>query len=135
MGLWRELVTLLGRWTRRRAGSVVASRPSLPEESDTGVDRDDDEPFFPDPVEIPITDSIDLHYFPPSDVGEIVDAYLEAAAERGLREVRIIHGRGRGVQRHRVRIHLERSPHVESFADAPGDRGGWGATLARLRVD
>jgi DNA-nicking Smr family endonuclease len=89
---------------------------------------------FPEPVEIPIGDSLDLHYFPPRDIGEIVDAYLEAAAERGFREVRIIHGRGRGVQRHRVHQHLARSPFVERFSEAPADRGGWGATLVWLRV-
>ena len=99
----------------------------------SGSDDEDDDPGLPDPVVIPIEDSIDLHFFPPRDVGEIVDAYLEAAAERGFREVRIIHGRGRGVQRHRVRIHLERSPHVEAFRDAPAERGGWGATLVWLR--
>lgn len=84
-------------------------------------------------MEIPIGDSIDLHRFRPAEVGEVVDAYLEAAWEKGLRELRIIHGRGRGVQRNRVRVHLERSPYVEEFGDAPGERGGWGATLVRLR--
>ena len=94
---------------------------------------EDPEEFGPDStVVVPIEESIDLHFFPPRDVGEIVDAYLEAARERGFREVRIIHGRGRGVQRHRVHRHLARSPHVDSFEEAPADRGGWGATLARL---
>jgi DNA-nicking Smr family endonuclease len=116
---------LLGWLTPRRAQRDPAPEP-----------EEEDEPFFDEnePVEIPITDSIDLHYFPPGDVGEIVDAYLEAAAERGLREVRIIHGRGRGVQRNRVRRHLERSVHVQSFADAPADRGGWGATVVALAI-
>src|SRR2546426_12041860 len=94
---------------------------------------DDEGPPFPEPVEIPIGDSLDLHYYPPRDVGEIVDAYLEAVAARGLREVRIIHGRGRGVQRHRVHLHLARSPHVEHFREAPADRGGWGATDGGVR--
>lgn len=94
---------------------------------------DTDGPFG-GPVEIPIEESIDLHLFRPSEVGDVVEAYLEAAAEAGFREVRLIHGRGRGVQRNRVQRLLERSPHVERFADAPGDRGGWGATLAWLRV-
>jgi DNA-nicking Smr family endonuclease len=93
----------------------------------------DDESPFPEPVEIPIGDSLDLHYFHAREIGEVVDAYLEAAAERGIREVRIIHGRGRGVQRHRVHVHLARSPHVEHFEEAPADRGGWGATLVWLR--
>ncbi len=74
---------------------------------------------LPETVEIPIGDSIDLHWFRPSETGDVVDAYLEAAAEAGYREVRIIHGRGRGVQRHRVQRRLARSPHVERFADAP----------------
>ena len=58
----------------------------------------EEEPFE-EPVEIPIEDSIDLHRFRPAEVAEVVEAYLEAAFEKGLREVRIIHGRGRGVQR------------------------------------
>ena len=95
---------------------------------------DGDDSPFPDPVEIPIEESIDLHFFRPSEVADVLDAYLEAARERGFREVRVIHGRGRGVQRGRVQRLLERSPHVERFADAPGDRGGWGATIAWLRL-
>ncbi len=96
-------------------------------------EEDDDAPFEAETVVIPIEESIDLHLFRPSEIGDVVDGYLEAAAERGFREARIIHGRGRGVQRNRVHRHLERSPLVESFRDAPGDRGGWGATIAWLR--
>lgn len=92
----------------------------------------DDGPFD-GPVEIPIEDSLDLHRFRPAEIGEVVDAYLEAAFEKGLHELRLIHGRGRGVQRNRVRVHLARSPLVEHFEDAPGERGGWGATLVWLR--
>lgn len=84
-------------------------------------------------IEIPIEDSIDLHRFRPAEIAEVVEAYLEAAREKGLREVRIIHGRGRGVQRTRVHSRLARSSCVERFADAPADRGGWGATLVWLR--
>ncbi len=97
------------------------------------MNSEDEDPWIPETVEIPIEESIDLHLFRPSEVGDVVDAYLEAAAERGFTEVRIIHGRGRGVQRNRVRVHLARSPFVVRFADAPGDRGGWGATLVWLR--
>jgi DNA-nicking Smr family endonuclease len=96
--------------------------------------EDEDEPLPTEPVEIPIGESLDLHYFPPRDVGELIDAYLEAAAERGFREVRIIHGRGRGVQRHRVHVHLARSAYVLRFEEAPADRGGWGATLVWLQI-
>jgi DNA-nicking Smr family endonuclease len=94
---------------------------------------DDDDPFG-GPIEIPIEASLDLHLFRPSEVGDVVDAYLEAAFEKGLRELRIVHGRGRGVQRNRVRVHLERSSYVERFQDAPGESGGWGATLVWLRA-
>lgn len=94
---------------------------------------DEDAAPFDDPVIVPIEDSIDLHRFRPSETRDVVEGYLEAAAERGFAEVRIIHGRGRGVQRAQVRSVLERSPWVLRFADAPGDRGGWGATLVWLR--
>jgi dsDNA-specific endonuclease/ATPase MutS2 len=94
---------------------------------------DDDAPF-PEPVEIAISEEIDLHRFRPSEVVEVVEAYLEAAVEAGFRRVRIVHGRGRGVQRARVRRALERSAAVEHFEDAPGAAGGWGATVVRLHL-
>lgn len=96
-------------------------------------DEPEDLEPFPETVEIPIEESIDLHWFRPSETGDVVDAYLEAAVAAGFREVRIIHGRGRGVQRHRVHRRLARSPHVERFADAPADLGRWGATRVWLR--
>ena len=79
-----------------------------------------------------IEDSIDLHAFAPRDVLSVVEAYLEAAHERGFREVRLIHGRGTGFQRARVRQLLAAHPLVLRFADAPPSRGGWGATLVWL---
>jgi DNA-nicking Smr family endonuclease len=86
-----------------------------------------------DVVVVPIEDSFDLHVFQPREVASAVEAYLEAAREKGFREVRLIHGKGRGVQRAVVRRILAESPHVERFADAPPGRGTWGATLAWLR--
>ena len=77
-------------------------------------------------------DELDLHTFRPSDVGDLVPDYLEEAAARGFREVRIIHGKGTGVLRTRVHAILERHPLVESFRLA--DRGGWGATIVVLRT-
>ena len=88
---------------------------------------------FDEPIEIPIEDAIDLHRFRPAEIADVVDAYLEAAFEKGLREVRLIHGRGIGVQRERVQKLLARHPLVRGFHDAPPDRGGWGATVAYLR--
>ena len=84
-------------------------------------------------VEIPITDVFDLHTVPPRDAEVIVEAYLEEALERGFRYVRIIHGRGIGVQREMVRRVLARTSFVESFGDAPMEAGGWGATVVTLR--
>ena len=86
-----------------------------------------------DPVVLPIEDAIDLHAFAPRDVASVVEAYLEAATERGLTEVRLIHGRGIGVQRAIVHRLLSGHPLVAGFADAPAERGGWGATVVALR--
>ena len=87
----------------------------------------------PDPVTLPIEDSLDLHAFMPRDVPSVVDEYLFQAVARGLGEVRLIHGRGTGVQRAIVQQILARHPLVLSFSDAPPGRGGWGATIAVLR--
>ena len=86
-----------------------------------------------DPVRIPIGDSLDLHPFRPGETASVVAEYVEEAAAKGFREVRLIHGRGIGVQRTIVREALARSPFVASFSDATPDRGGWGATVAVLR--
>jgi DNA-nicking Smr family endonuclease len=86
-----------------------------------------------DPIHVPIEDALDLHSFGPRDVASVVEEYLREAHARGFREVRIIHGRGIGVQRSIVRAVLSRHLLVASFADAPPERGGWGATLVRLR--
>jgi DNA-nicking Smr family endonuclease len=84
-------------------------------------------------VRLPVEDALDLHPFRPDETAEAVAEYVAAAAAKGFREVRLIHGRGIGVQRTIVRNALSRSPHVLSFEDATPDRGGWGATVARLR--
>jgi len=86
------------------------------------------------PIRIPIEDSIDLHAFAPKEVVSVVEEYLEEAAKRGLRQVRIIHGRGTGTQRRMVRSALSRHPRVEAFGNAPPETGGWGATFVLLRL-
>ncbi len=86
------------------------------------------------PVRLPVEDALDLHAFRPDETASAVTEYVAAAAERGLREVRLIHGRGIGVQRTIVRNALERSPNVVSFEDATPERGGWGATVAILKA-
>jgi dsDNA-specific endonuclease/ATPase MutS2 len=92
----------------------------------------DDNPF-PEPVEIEITDVFDLHTIPPRQVKPVVEEYLREARARGFRVVRIIHGKGRGVQREIVRSVLARTDFVLDWTDAPADAGGLGATIVRLK--
>ena len=87
---------------------------------------------FPDIVEIEITDSLDLHAFHPRDVKAVVTEYLKEAHKKGFRVVRIIHGKGVGVQRETVRNVLAETTFVKSFKNAPEFSGSWGATIAVL---
>jgi dsDNA-specific endonuclease/ATPase MutS2 len=86
-----------------------------------------------DPIRIPITDVFDLHTVPPRDVQAVVEEYLVEARRLGLKALRIIHGRGIGVQREMVRATLARTDFVLDYGDAPGEAGGWGATIVTLR--
>jgi DNA-nicking Smr family endonuclease len=95
---------------------------------------DNDDLFDPEaPIELPITDILDLHSFPPRDAKAVVEEYLREAHKRGFVALWIIHGRGIGVQRDMVRGVLARTPFVASFGDAPLEAGGWGATLVTLQ--
>ncbi|MGO4883504.1 MAG: Smr/MutS family protein [Bryobacteraceae bacterium] len=85
-----------------------------------------------EPIRVPISDVFDLHSVPPRDVQGVVEAYLEEARRLGFRAIRIIHGRGIGVQREIVRKVLARTPYVLDYRDAPAEAGGWGATIATL---
>ena len=87
-----------------------------------------------EPIDLPIEDAIDLHPFRPKDIADVVDSYLDAAIEAGIGEVRLIHGRGIGVQRDRIQRMLAKDPRVIRFYDAPVERGGWGATVAHLKL-
>ena len=86
-----------------------------------------------EPIRIPITDVFDLHSVPPRDAGPVIEEYLAEAHRLGFRALRIIHGRGIGVQREMVRAILARTPFVAEFMDAPAEAGGWGATVVTLR--
>ncbi len=86
-----------------------------------------------EPLEMPIDGTLDLHTFDPREVKELVPHYLRACRERGILEVRIIHGKGTGALRLTVHALLERLPEVESFRLASEDRGNWGATFVFLR--
>jgi len=90
-------------------------------------------PPFNEPVRLPIEGVLDLHAFAPKEIPSVVEEYLCQCRQAGLSEVRLIHGKGKGAQRAVVRRFLVSHPDVLSFADAPPEAGGWGATLVRLR--
>ncbi len=95
------------------------------------TDEDDFNPF-PEPIEIEITDIFDLHTIPPREVKPVVEEYLLQAHRKGFHVVRIIHGKGIGVQREMVRSILARTSFVADWSDAPPDAGGLGATIVRF---
>ena len=88
-----------------------------------------------DAFRIEITDTFDLHPFAPRDVKSAVEVYIEEAHRLGFTRLRIVHGRGIGVQRETVRKILARTPFVIGFSDAPAEAGGWGATIVTLAPD
>ena len=91
-------------------------------------------PFGDEPVEIPINGTLDLHHFAPRDVSDVTRAYLEACQEKGIREVRVVHGKGTGALRETIHAELRRWTDLVDKARL-GDEfsGGWGATLVRLK--
>lgn len=98
------------------------------------MDEQDTTPF-PEPVVIEITDVFDLHTIPPRDVKPVVEEYLYQARAKGFPVVRIIHGKGIGVQREIVCGVLARTHYVVDWSDAPPEAGGMGATIVRLALD
>lgn len=94
----------------------------------------DDEPFDPDAAApLPMDGVLDLHAFAPRDVPDLVPTWLDACKEHGLWQLRIVHGKGRGILRRTVHAILERRTDVVAFGLAPETRGGWGATWVTLR--
>ena len=84
---------------------------------------------------MPIEDVLDLHTFHPRDVPELLEDYFSECIKAGIYAVRIIHGKGKGIQKKRVQGLLGRNPMVQSFQDAPPEAGGWGATVVELKKD
>ena len=126
MGLLHLLRSLFGGGGGPARGAEPPLTPDL-----AGEDVDPFDPFK-EPVRLEIKDVFDLHPIPPREGRAVVEEDLREAHGRGFRSVRIIHGKGVGVQRETVRAVLARTPFVEHFADAPPEAGGWGATVAHL---
>ncbi len=86
-----------------------------------------------EPIQIPIEDVLDLHTFRPRDIADLLETYFDECLKAGILSVRVIHGKGKGIQKKQVRRILQKNPQVKSFKDAPPEAGGWGATLVELK--
>jgi dsDNA-specific endonuclease/ATPase MutS2 len=127
---WREF------WQRWRTARTGSAHLPVDEMSAKHADDESVDPFnpFPEPINLELSDVLDLHTIAPRDVRRAVEAYLGEAQRRGFKSVRLIHGKGRGVQREVVRSILARTPFVLSWTDAPPNAGGLGATIAHLAL-
>jgi DNA-nicking Smr family endonuclease len=85
------------------------------------------------PVRIPIEDVLDLHTFQPRDIPDLLDNYFSECIKAGILSVRVIHGKGKGIQKKQVHSILKRHGLVRNFSEAPAEAGGWGATLVELK--
>jgi Smr domain len=122
----------LARWLMKMMTGEPRRSPFPPDDE---LPESDPADPFPHPVEIVITDVFDLHTILPQDVKRVVEEYLTLARDKGYRSVRIIHGKGIGVQREMVRSILARTPFVADWTDAPPEAGGLGATIVRFQVN
>jgi hypothetical protein len=130
MSLLDWLKTLFAPRRRAEHGSDAAT---IPTDADEG-EYDPENPF-PEPIRLEITDVFDLHTIAPRDVERAVHEYLAEARRAGFRSVRIIHGKGQGVQRRLVHNILARTPFIRDWTDAPPQSGGWGATVAHFKPE
>jgi dsDNA-specific endonuclease/ATPase MutS2 len=128
------LLEWMKRWLARDAQAGAAGRA---QEQTAVEDEAEVDPYnpFPEGVRVEIADVIDLHTINPREVRKVVEEYLLEARRARFRAVRIIHGKGVGVQREMVRSILGRTPFVVDWTDAPPQSGGWGATIAHLTLE
>ena len=121
----------LKRWREKRSADERRTGRDFFGETE---DESEVDPFnpFPEPIRLEIRDVFDLHAIAPRDVKRVVEEYLIEARGAGFRSVRIIHGKGKGVQREMVHVILARTPFVEDWTDAPPQAGGWGATIVHF---
>lgn len=128
-------VMRLREWIKRWKAEASRSGGDDAQQSiDELEDESEVDPFnpFPEPIRLEISDVFDLHTISPRDVKIVVEEYLMEARSAGYRSVRIIHGKGRGMQRNMVHSILARTPFVSDWTDAPPEAGGWGATIVRF---
>ena len=86
-----------------------------------------------EPIQIPIEDVLDLHTFRPKDIADLLENYFDECIKAGIFSVRVIHGKGKGIQKKQVQRILQKDSRVKSFRDSPPEAGGWGATLVELK--
>ena len=124
-------------WLRRHFKSRPTDNRLVASAHQDATDESEVDPFnpFTEPIRIEIRDVFDLHSIAPRDIKRVVEEYLIEARNAGFPSVRIVHGKGVGVQREIVRGILARTPFVEDWTDAPPEAGGWGATIARLKPE
>jgi dsDNA-specific endonuclease/ATPase MutS2 len=120
-------------WLKRCRGEASSDESSAADET-RDLTEEEVDPFnpFPEPIRIETGDIFDLHTIAPREVKRVVEEYLAEAYRAGFRSVRIIHGKGRGVQREMVRSILARTPYVADWTDAPPQAGGLGATIVHF---
>jgi Smr domain len=122
---------ILKTFRLKRGPARAAPPPRRVDDEDELFDPDNP---FPEIVVVEFRDVLDLHSIPPRQVRAVVEDYLEQAHSRHVRWVRIIHGKGVGVQREIIRSILARTPFVIDYSDAPAEAGGWGATVVTLDI-
>ncbi|HEY0098555.1 MAG TPA: Smr/MutS family protein [Pyrinomonadaceae bacterium] len=129
---WLKTLFAARREAARVGGESSATGGAASDVEEGEIDLDNP---FPEPVRLEITDVFDLHTIAPRDVERVVQEYLTEAHRAGFLSVRIIHGKGQGVQRRLVQSILARTPFVREWTDAPPQSGGWGATVAHLKIE
>ncbi|MDT4966743.1 MAG: hypothetical protein QOJ64_1480 [Acidobacteriota bacterium] len=123
----------LPKWLTRLIGARSKGSYKIdPYSTDPPTEAADPFNPFPEPIVLEISDVFDVHTVPPRDAKLVVEAYLAEARAAGFNGVRIIHGKGKGIQRQMVHSILARTPFVDAWSDAPPQAGGIGATIVRF---
>lgn len=131
----RKIKNMFFKKLKKIVKKLKAASSLCPENDRENSKNQGMKPEEPEPVRLVWGDVLDLHAFHPRDVEGLLSDYLDESLKKGVLSVRIIHGKGKGIQKRRVLAFLEKSPIVRSHKDAPPEAGGWGATLAELGLE